>query len=204
MADVNSNKRNPVIGTRAFSEDPAVVSQMVDRSVKGFRDSGVICTLKHFPGHGDTETDSHFGYAETQKSLEELESCELIPFKAGIDAGAPVVMAGHITVPSVTNNDIPASLSKDIITGLLREKLGFKGLVVTDSLQMQAITDRYTSAEAAVMALEAGCDIILMPENLEEAAKGISEAVKTGKLTEDRLNDSVTRILRTKIESGSI
>ncbi|MBP0961884.1 MAG: hypothetical protein J5864_07045, partial [Oscillospiraceae bacterium] len=164
VADVNSNKKNPVIGTRAFSSDPAVVSQMVERSVAGFRDSGVICTLKHFPGHGDTETDSHLGYAETKKTLEELESCELIPFKAGIAAGAPVVMAGHITAPSVTNNDIPASLSKDIITGILREKLGFTGLVVTDSLQMKAITDRYTSAEAAVMALEA----IVEPVSLYE------------------------------------
>ena len=204
VADVNSNKKNPVIGTRAFSNDPAVVSQMVERSVAGFRDSGVICTLKHFPGHGDTETDSHYGYAETKKTLEELESCELVPFKAGIAAGAPVVMAGHITAPSVTNNDIPASLSKDIITGLLREKLGFTGLVVTDSFQMQAVTDSYTSAEAAVMAIDAGCDMILMPEDLEEAANGITDAVNKNKLTEDRINESVMRILKLKIEYGII
>ena len=113
-------------------------------------------------------------------------------------------MAGHIAVPAVTNNDVPASLSKDLITGLLREKLGFNGLIITDSLQMEAITDRYSPDEAAVMALEAGCDIILMPDDLEEAANGISEAVKNGRLTEDRLNDSVMRILKTKIEYGII
>ncbi|WP_049962822.1 glycoside hydrolase family 3 N-terminal domain-containing protein [Ruminococcus sp. HUN007] len=204
VADVNSNKKNPVIGTRAFSSDPAVVSQMVERSVAGFRESGVICTIKHFPGHGDTDTDSHKEFAETKKNLDELESCELAPFRAGISAGAPVVMAGHIAVPAVTNNDVPASLSKDLITGLLREKLGFNGLVITDSLQMEAITDRYSPDEAAVMALEAGCDIILMPDDLEKAANGISEAVKNGRLTEDRLNDSVMRILKIKIEYGII
>ncbi|MBP1568730.1 MAG: beta-N-acetylhexosaminidase [Oscillospiraceae bacterium] len=204
VADVNSNKKNPVIGTRAFSSDPAVVSQMVERSVAGFRESGVICTIKHFPGHGDTDTDSHKEFAETKKNLDELESCELAPFRAGIAAGAPVVMAGHIAVPAVTNNDVPASLSKDLITGLLREKLGFNGLIITDSLQMEAITDRYSPDEAAVMALEAGCDIILMPDDLEKAANGISEAVKNGRLTEDRLNESVMRILKTKIEYGII
>ena len=204
VADVNSNKKNPVIGTRAFSEDPAVVSQMIERSVKGFRDSGIICTLKHFPGHGDTDTDSHKEFAETKKNLDELESCELAPFRAGIAAGAPVVMAGHIAVPAVTNNDVPASLSKEIITGLLREKLGFSGLVITDSLQMEAVTDRYSPDEAAVMAVEAGCDIILMPDDLEKAANGISEAIKTGRLTEDRLNESVMRILKLKAEYGII
>ena len=204
VADVNSNKKNPVIGTRAFSSDPAVVSQMVERSVAGFRESGIICTIKHFPGHGDTDTDSHKEFAEIQKNLDELESCELAPFRAGIAAGAPLVMAGHIAVPAVTNNDVPASLSKDLITGLLREKLGFNGLIITDSLQMEAITDRYSPDEAAVMAIDAGCDMILMPEDLEEAANGITDAVNKNKLTEDRINESVMRILKLKIEYGII
>ena len=163
-----------------------------------------MCTLKHFPGHGDTETDSHFGYAETGKTLEELEKCEFIPFKAGIEAGAPVIMAGHISVPEITGDDVPASLSEKIITGLLRNKLGYNGIVVTDSMQMQAITDSYSSAEAAVMVLKAGCDIILMPEDLREAAEGIKDAVTAGEITEKRVDESVMRILAAKLEYGII
>jgi len=204
VADVNSNYFNPVIGTRAFISDPETAAEMVRQSVNGFRRSGVMCTLKHFPGHGDTETDSHFGYAETGKTLEELEKCEFIPFKAGIEAGAPVIMAGHISVPEITGDDVPASLSEKIITGLLRNKLGYNGIVVTDSMQMQAITDSYSSDEAAVMVLKAGCDIILMPEDLREAAEGIKDAVTAGEITEKRIDESVMRILAAKLEYGII
>lgn len=204
VADVNSNYDNPVIGTRAFSSDPEVAAEMVGSSVSGFKKSGILCTLKHFPGHGDTDTDSHKGYAETVKNLAELEKCEFIPFRAGIEAGAPVIMAGHITAPEITENDVPASLSEEIITGLLRNRLGYDGLVITDSMKMQAVTDSYSASEAAVMAINAGCDIILMPENLREAASGIETAVSEGRITEKRIDESVMRILKTKAEYGII
>lgn len=204
VADVNSNYNNPVIGTRAFSSDPETAAEMVAESVKGFNAGGVMCTLKHFPGHGDTETDSHFGYAETGKTLSELEKCEFVPFRAGIKAGAPFVMAGHISVPEVTGNNEPATLSEEIITGILRNRLGFEGIVITDSMQMEAVTDSYTSAEAAVKAVKAGCDIILMPDNLAEAAEGLKAAVNDGTLTENRIDESVMRILEAKIDYNII
>lgn len=202
VADVNSNPKNKVIGTRAFSSDPHIASPLVAACVEGFRESGTLCTLKHFPGHGDTATDSHYGTAVSEKSLEELRACEFLPFQAGIDAGAGVVMTGHISLPSVTGNDIPASLSREITTTLLREELGFQGLIVTDSLQMKAITQRWSAGEAAVMALQAGADVILMPENLDGAVSGILDALNNGTLTMERLEESVLRILQAKEAAG--
>lgn len=204
VADVNSNPRNPIIGTRAFHSDPEIAAQMVEACVKGFGESGVLCTLKHFPGHGDTSTDSHYGEAETSKTLVELMECEMLPFISGIEAGAPFVMVGHITAPNVTDEPVPATLSHDIVTGLLRGELGFEGLIITDSMLMQAITDQYSAGDAAVKALQAGVDIILMPQNLTEAVTGIQDAITSGELTEARINESVLRILETKIRSGII
>ncbi|MCD7847044.1 MAG: glycoside hydrolase family 3 protein [Oscillospiraceae bacterium] len=201
VADVDSNPGNTVIGNRAFSTDADIAAEMVAAAVEGFNDSGILCTLKHFPGHGDTGTDSHLGYTELDKSLDELWETEFIPFSSGIEAGADLVMVGHISVPQVTGDDTPASLSATMIN-ILRNDLGFSGLIITDSMQMEAITDRYTSAEAAVMAIEAGVDIILMPENLEEAANGIIEAVENGEISEERIAESVLRILEVKIEAG--
>ncbi len=203
VADVDSNPSNTVIGNRAFSTDADIAAEMVAAAVEGFSDSGILCTLKHFPGHGDTSTDSHLGYTELDKSLEELWETEFVPFASGIEAGADLVMVGHISVPQVTGDDTPASLSGTMIS-ILREDLGFSGLIITDSMQMEAITDRYTSAEAAVMAIKAGVDIILMPENLEEAANGIIEAVENGEISEERIAESVLKILETKLESGII
>ncbi len=200
VADVNSNPDNPVIGNRAFSDDPDTAAEMVAACVEGFREAGLLCTLKHFPGHGDTATDSHYGLAETEKTLDELEECELIPFQAGIDAGADLVMVGHISVPNVVGDETPASLSADIVTGLLREELGFDGLIVTDSLSMEAITDLYAPGEAAVLAVQAGVDLLLMPEDLDAAVEGILDAVERGTVTEERLDESVLRILTVKEE----
>lgn len=204
VADVNSNPKNPVIGNRSFHSDPRIAADMVAACVEGFADSGTLCTLKHFPGHGDTSTDSHYGAAEISKDLDELMECELLPFISGIESGAPVIMMGHITVPNVTQEDVPATLSYELVTGLLREQLGYEGLIVTDSMVMQAVTDRYSSAESAVKAVQAGVDIILMPQSLTKSVAGIADAVRTGGLTEERIDESVLRILRTKLQSGII
>jgi beta-N-acetylhexosaminidase len=200
VADVNSNPDNPVIGNRSFGSDPNTVGEMVSACVSGFQDSAILSTLKHFPGHGDTETDSHLGVAVTNKTLAEMEECELIPFEKGIEAGTKVVMVGHISCPEITGDNTPASLSRQIVTGILREQLGFDGLVVTDSLQMGAITSVYSSGKAAVAAIEAGCDLLLMPDDLESAVEGIRSAVDSGELSEERIDESVLRILTVKAE----
>ncbi len=203
VADVNSNPNNTVIGDRAFGSDPEAVAEMVASAVQGFRDSGMLCTLKHFPGHGDTDTDSHYGYTEVLKTLQELRSVEFLPFQAGIDAGADFVMMGHISVPEVTGDDTPASLSATMIT-ILRDELNFQGLIITDSMVMNAITDRYSSGEAAVMAVQAGVDIILEPSSLTGAVQGILSAVEEGTISEERIQESVLKILEVKLENGII
>lgn len=202
VADVYTNPENTVIGDRAFSTDPAEVAELVAAAVEGFGSEGILCTLKHFPGHGDTAGDSHNGAAVSRRSLEELREAELLPFRSGIEAGAPLVMTGHISLPAVTGTEVPATLSPEIVTGLLREELGYEGLCVTDSLQMAAITDAYSPGEAAVLALQAGNDLLLMPEEFQPAYQGVLEAVESGALTEARIDESVARILRTKLEYG--
>ncbi len=202
VADVDSNPDNPVIGSRAFSSDPQTAAELVAACTDGFLDSGILCTLKHFPGHGDTDTDSHSGAAVSNKSLEELEACELLPFQAGIDAGAQLVMVSHISLPAVTGDMTPSSLSYEITTVLLRDELGFDGLTITDSMSMQAITDSYSADEAAVKAIQAGIDIILMPEDLDAAVQGVLSAVADGTITEQRIDESVLRILQVKLEQG--
>lgn len=203
VADVNSNPNNTVIGSRAFGTDPEKVAEMVAACVKGFRDSGMVCTLKHFPGHGDTEEDSHYGEAKSWKTLDELRTCELRPFQAGIEAGASMIMVGHITLPNVTE-EIPATLSHDIVTGILREEMKYNGIIITDSMAMNAIANWYSSDEAAVKAIQAGCDMILMPYQLESAVNGIETAVNSGDITEERIEESVLRILKAKLEAGII
>ncbi|MCC8075946.1 MAG: glycoside hydrolase family 3 protein [Clostridiales bacterium] len=208
VADVYTNAENTVIGDRAFASDAAVAAEMVSAAVEGFHDSNMICTLKHFPGHGDTAEDSHYGTATTYKTLEQLEEEEFLPFQAGIAAGADMVMVGHISTPNVEkageDDSLPATLSYTMITETLRGELGFDGVVLTDSMSMQAITDHYSSAEAAVMALSAGADIILIPSDLEAAANGIMEAVNSGELTEERIDQSLMRILTLKLQYGII
>ncbi|MCM1057314.1 MAG: glycoside hydrolase family 3 [Firmicutes bacterium] len=200
VADVWSNPENKVIGDRAYSDDFDQAATLVAFAVEGFHAGGVACTLKHFPGHGDTAADSHTGAAYVTKTLDQLRSGELLPFQAGIDAGADMVMIGHLTVSDI--EDVPALFSYRIVTELLREEMGFEGVVITDSLQMKAVTDYYDSGQAAVLAIQAGVDILLCPQDLEAAANALINAVETGAISEERLNESVLRILRLKEKMG--
>ena len=200
VADVLSNPENTVVRKRSFGSDPELVSDMAIAVSDGLEEKGLLSAYKHFPGHGATSADTHKGYAYTDKTLEELEACELIPFQRCIAAGAKCIMAAHISVPNVTGDDTPTSLSKTMVTDILREKMGYTGLVVTDAMNMGAITEEYTSAEAAVKALQAGVDVVLMPENYQQAYQGVLDAVADGTLTEERINESVTRILTVKLE----
>ncbi len=203
VADVNSNPNNPVIGVRSFGTEPLFVAGQVASAVNGFKNSGILCTLKHFPGHGDTDADSHKTLPIINKSLTELKDTEFIPFAAGIKAGAELVMLGHIAVPNITGDNTPASLSPEVVS-LLKNELGFGGIIITDSMKMKAVTNEYSSGLAAVLAIKAGNDIVLMPEKLDEAVLAVTEAVKNGEITEERINQSVLKILKLKYENGII
>lgn len=199
VADVYSNPNNSVIGKRSFGTDANSVGAMVQQEVTGLQETGIFATVKHFPGHGDTSEDSHNGMAISYKSMDEIRMCELIPFQAGIDAGAQFVMVGHISYPNITNSDIPASLSYTLVTDVLRGEMGFKGIIITDAMNMGAVANRYNSSEAAIMAVEAGIDMILMPYDFHSAYQGLVNAVKAGRISEDRINQSVERILVLKL-----
>lgn len=200
VADVLTNPENTVIGSRSFGSDAAVDARMVSRTVEGLQENQVSAVLKHFPGHGGTSGDSHEEAVTSNSTLEQLQSTEFLPFKAGIEAGADCVLAGHIALPEVTGDMVPATLSKKIMTDLLRKELGFKGLIITDSMQMGAVTNTYTSAQAAVMAVQAGADIILMPQDFTEAYEGVLNAVQNGEISEERIDGSVYRILKCKLK----
>lgn len=200
-ADVLTNPNNTAIGVRSFGSDPDMTAQMVEQAVKGFQDHQVSAVIKHFPGHGGTTTDSHNGAAIVDRSLEELRSAEFLPFEAGIQAGVDMVMVGHLQVPQVISDDTPASLSSEMITDVLRNELGYDGIVITDSLSMGAITTYYTSADAAVKCTQAGGDMLLMPYSFTEAYKGVLDAVNSGEISEERINESVTRILKVKCKN---
>lgn len=204
VADVFTNPVNSVIGDRAFAREPAGAAQMVAAFTRGLLDGGIIPTLKHFPGHGDTIEDSHFSAAVTYRTLEELAEREFIPFQAGIDAGAPFVMTGHVGTPNITGNNIPALFSSYLLQDILRDSLGFSGVIITDALDMAAVTQYYSPEEAAVQAILAGADILLMPENLERAYTGVANALESGVLTETRIDESVRRILTAKYNAGII
>ena len=199
VADVVTNPNNTEIGDRSYSDDPQVAAAMVSAMVDGLQRGGMVSCLKHFPGHGSTETDSHQGKSVSNRTVEELESCEWIPFQAGIDKGAAMVMVSHLTNENLS--DLPADLSPEVI-GYLRGELGFDGLIVTDSHQMGAITDYYTSGEAAVLALKAGVDMVLMPMDLQDAFDGVMDALEDGTLTQARIDESVLRILAVKYSFG--
>ena len=199
VADVLTNPDNTVIGDRSFGNDPAVVSQMVASEVQGLEENGVSACLKHFPGHGDTAGDSHDGQVETDRTLEQMQTVEFLPFSAGIEAGADMVMVGHISAPGLTDGDkVPASMNEKIITEILRGQLGYNGIVITDAMNMSAISQYYTADEAAIRALKAGADMILMPEDFVTAYEGVIAAVQNGTIDEDRINDYLTRIYRVK------
>lgn len=197
-ADVLTNPDNRAIGRRSFGSDARLVADMALAEVKGLESCGVYGTLKHFPGHGATEGDTHIGYASTDKSLEALMEEELVPFAEGARADVPFIMVSHISVPTVTGDEIPCSLSRYMITDILRAEMGYDGIVITDAMNMGAISQRYTSAEAAVSALKAGVDMVLMPVDFESALDGVLKAVQIGELTEERIDESVKRILQVK------
>lgn len=203
VADVFSNPENTVIGNRAFSDDPNITADMVSSCVRGFKDAKMLCALKHFPGHGDTIADSHYEAAITSKTLEELDELEFVPFVKGIEAGADFVMVGHILTPNITADYIPATLSNEMLS-ILRDELKFDGIIITDAMNMAAITDYYSSSEAAVTAVKAGIDMILVPEDFHAAVSGVMHALETGDITEEEINDSVIRIIQTKIRAGLI
>lgn len=197
-ADVLSNLNNTVIGTRSFGSDPQFVSQMVHAEVEGFQSIHVEPVIKHFPGHGGTLGDTHEGFAYTDKSLDQLKECELIPFQNEINQGIQMIMVSHISVPNVLGDNTPSSLSSVMVQDLLRDQMHFDGIVITDGLDMGATVNAYDSATAAVMAIQAGDDILLMPENFSLAYQGVLDAVNQGVISKDRIETSVRRILRYK------
>jgi beta-N-acetylhexosaminidase len=198
--DVNNNPRNPIIGVRSFGEDPEQVSRHGVAAVAGFREAGVLPVIKHFPGHGDTAADSHLELPTLRVDRSRLHAIELRPFIAALAAGAPAVMSTHILFPAL-DPDLPSTLSHRILTGLLREELGFDGLIVTDCLEMKGIADNWGPEETAVLALEAGVDMLLVCHTLDTQRRmhrAICEAVRSGRLSEERLHQSVARVQRAR------
>lgn len=200
VADVWSNPDNTVIGERAYSDDYAQAAELVGNAVKGFNDGGVMCTLKHFPGHGDTAEDSHYSSAYVHRTKEEIMADEMQPFRSGIEAGAEFVMVGHLIVPDI--DEVPATLSYKIATGILRDELKFEGVVITDSFEMESIADNYSVDDAVVMSVKAGMDMILQPKDMASAVNSTEQAVADGELSEDRIDESVRRILTLKESRG--
>lgn len=198
VADVLTNPENTVIGPRSFGADSQLVADMVVAEATAMLATGVLSCVKHFPGHGDTNADSHTGEAVSTRTREDLDSCEFEPFRRAIAAGVPLIMVGHIKTPNVTADDLPASLSRVMIGETLRRELGFDGVIISDSFQMGAVTERYSPAEAAVKFLEAGGDMILMPEDLDAAYQGILDAIASGILSRERIDESCLRVLGTK------
>lgn len=198
VADVNNNPNNPIVNTRSYGEDPARVARMVEAYVHGLQQEHMIATLKHFPGHGDTEQDTHMGLAVLPFTQQRLDSVELVPFKAGIDAGAKAVMTAHLALPLIDPTKRPATLSKPIVGGILRERLGFKGIIMTDAMRMQGVTDQFSTEEAAVLAIEAGVDVVLVPPDIAKAQSGVLAAAKSGRIIVQRIDESVRRILAAK------
>ena len=202
VADVNTNPENIVIGARAFSDNPEVAAPMVTNYLQGLKDAGITGCIKHFPGHGDTKADTHYGYAQSLKTWDEMLNCELITFKAGIQWGTQLIMTAHIGTPNVTGSEVPATMSSFILQDKLRGELGYQNIIITDAMEMGAITQQYNNTEAAVGTLQAGADIVLGPQNFVKAFDAVVKAVEDGTLTEERINQSVRRILKLKKQAG--
>ena len=201
-ADVNVNPRNPVIGLRSFGADPALVSRMVTGAVGGYRAAGIAAAAKHFPGHGDTATDSHTGLPVIKHTRGQWERLDAPPFKAAAAAGVDMIMTAHIVVPRLDRSGDPATLSNNVLTGLLRRTLGYQGVITTDSLEMAGVREKYGDAQVPVLAINAGADQLLMPPSLPKAHRAVVKAVRSGKITRKRLDESVTRILKLKQRRG--
>lgn len=197
-ADVLTNPNNKVIANRSFGCEGNLVANMSLEVAKGLLDNSVLPCFKHFPGHGATEGDTHEGFAYTDKTLKELKSNELIPFQVAAQNDIPFIMISHISVPKVIGDNTPSSLSKTMVKDILREQLGYNGIIITDSMSMGAIVNTYGSKEAVIKALQAGVDMILMPQNFKEAYEAVLKAVADGVLLEDRIDESLIRILRIK------
>ncbi|MGY3201823.1 glycoside hydrolase family 3 protein [Streptomyces sp. TE5632] len=202
VADVNVNPANPVIGVRSFGSEPDAVAAMVAAEVSGFQRSGVAATAKHFPGHGDTAVDSHTGFPVITHSREQWERLDAPPFRAAIAAGIDSIMTAHLMVPALDDSEDPATLSHPILTGILREELGYDGVVVTDSLGMEGVRTKYGDDRVPVLALKAGVDQLLNPPSLDVAWNAVRKAVQDGELTEERLDESILRVLRLKAKLG--
>lgn len=205
VADVNNNPDNPIINIRSFGENPQQVASFVEAYINGAhsdRKNPVLVTAKHFPGHGDTTEDSHLELARLDADRDRIESVELTPFRAAIAAGVDAVMTAHLAVPALEPDNVPATVSSKIITGILRGELGFHGLVVTDAMDMQGLAAMFDSGEASVRAIEAGADVLLMPKRPEEAIRAVMAAVQSGRISRKRLDESVNRVLAAKAHLG--
>lgn len=199
VVDVLTNPENKLMAKRSFGSDASLVGAMATEFMVGLEEQGVLACAKHFPGHGDTKEDSHEGFAFTDKTLEELRTQELIPFAEQIAQGVSFIMVGHISAPNILGDSCPSSLSEVMITDVLREEMDYDRIVITDALNMGAIANNYTSGDAAVMALQAGVDILLMPKDFSGAYDAVLKAVESGELSEERLEESLVRILKVKL-----
>lgn len=202
VADVNVNPANPIINVRSFGADAHAVGRMVDAQVTGYQRAGVVACAKHFPGHGDTGEDSHTGLPVITHTREEWERVDAPPFRAAIAAGVDSIMTAHLQVPALDPSNEPATLSPAILQGVLRDELGFDGVIVTDALNMQGVRTKYGDDRVPVLALKAGVDQLLFPPNMDVAYNGVLAAVREGEITEDRLDESVLRVLRVKDKAG--
>jgi beta-N-acetylhexosaminidase len=204
VADVLTNPNNTAIGSRSYGGEPELVSDMASAFQAGLRSRGVMSSPKHFPGHGSSTDDTHLGRVVISSDSEHLATIEYVPFARLIGEGAEFIMVGHLEVPAVEPDRLPATLSKCVITDVLRDRLGFKGIIVTDSMSMGAITKEYSSADAAVMAIQAGVDMILIPQDFNQALSGLVDAVEDGTITKTRIRESLTRIFQAKLKAGMI
>ena len=203
VLDVNANPLNPIINTRSFGEDPALVSRMAAAYIRGAREEGLMTTGKHFPGHGDTETDSHIGLPIIRADKKHLDDVDLPPFRTAVGNGIDAIMTAHIAVTGVLGDSAPpATLSRYFMTDLLRKEMGFAGLLVTDAMTMGGVANRYGATVPLVLAVEAGADILLMPRNVTEAINTIFAAVESGRIPQARIDESVRRVLRVKAQAG--
>ena len=196
LADVNTNPANPVIGVRSYGEQTDLVSQMTVAQIKGYQKNGMLATAKHFPGHGDTSVDSHLGLAAVTYDRQTLDEVHLPPFKAAIDAGVDSIMTAHVIIDAI-DPELPATLSKKVLTGLLREEMGYKGLIVTDAMSMHAIELNWGSGAAGVMAINAGADIVMATGTYEqqlETYDALFQALQSGELSEKRVDESLKRM----------
>lgn len=199
VADVTNNPGSDTMRRRSFGSDASVVAEMVRAQVEGFAQAGVLCSAKHFPGIGGAMGDSHDSRIYSQKTVDEMRDVELLPFRAAVEADVPLVMVGHLSLPSVTGDDRPASVSREVVRGILREELGYDGVVVTDSMAMGAATDSLPAGRLGVEPLLAAADLVLMPADLQAAYQGVLDAVEAGELTEERIDESFRRVARAKL-----